>query len=153
MKVRPCFSVLEQDRSDLTETLHQQSKTKRLTSSYVNVLKFEYLFSISILEDALTERNVLDFLKKALTFLESATSSPPDAIRDVYFLAVTVLVKLQVRSVLCGRSATACARIHSLSCWSAYLVHEALSRRSPSLPLPNKIILSHGNTVPRSTTV
>ena len=98
MKVRPCFSVLEQDRSDLTETLHQQSKTKRLTS-YVNVLKFEYVFSISIREDALIERNLLDFLKKALTFLESATSSPPDAIRDVYFLAVTVLVKLQVRSV------------------------------------------------------
>ena len=79
MKVRQCFSVLEQDRSDLTETLHQRSKTKRLTS-YVNILKVEYLFSISILEDASTERNLLDFLMKALTFLESATSSPPDAI-------------------------------------------------------------------------
>ena len=98
MKVRLCFSVTEQDRSDLTETLHQQSKTKRLRS-YVKILKFEYLFSISNLLDALTERNILDFLKKALTVLESATSSPPDAIRDVYFLAVIVLVKLQVRSV------------------------------------------------------
>ena len=95
MKVRLCFSVLEQDGGDLTETLHQQSKIKRLTS-YVNILKFEYLFSISILEDALPERNLFDSLKKALTFLEicDIVSS-----RDVYLLAVTVLVKLQVRSV------------------------------------------------------
>ena len=66
----------------------------------MNILKFEYLFSISILEDASTEQNLLDCLKKALTVLESATSSPPDVIRDVYFLAVTILVKLQGRSVL-----------------------------------------------------
>ena len=65
----------------------------------MNILKFEYIFSICILEDALRQRNLLDFLKKALTFLESATSSPPDVIRDVYFLVVTDLVKLQVRSV------------------------------------------------------
>ena len=65
----------------------------------MNFLKFEYLFSISILEDALTKWNLLGLLKKVPTFLESATSSPPDVIRDIYFLAATVLAEPQVEFV------------------------------------------------------